>query len=269
MMFTLASFIYFVVLLLKIYCVTLTTDMICLLVELLLVNPWSKKENGKILKFQDGQWGEVAPSNLLLLTKTESQLWLSLYNLLLDEECRKKYHYTANNKNVILKVRAAIPVLSPLLSSLVLSSLHSLSLSPVSVFFPPLLSAHLFVFPLQLLPFLNDVLIDQIPNLADLRNFLTSLQVHEPPAPTSIPSSFLIQQLPEIRQHLLKQNVQEVREHQEARVFPELTREDEETEDELTRLSNTFRHVQLEKPKCQTCHKANASKRCARCKKQW
>ena len=60
---------------------------------------------GELLKYDNGRWGEVAPSNRLKLTKTEGQVWLSLYHLLLHPDCQQKYEFNSHNKSVILKVR--------------------------------------------------------------------------------------------------------------------------------------------------------------------
>lgn len=39
------------------------------------------------------------------LTKPEAQVWLALYNLLMEPECRRKYEFTTHNKNEVLKLR--------------------------------------------------------------------------------------------------------------------------------------------------------------------
>jgi len=41
---------------------------------------------------------------VLQLTKTEGQVWLSLYNLLMNPECLKKYDLNSLNKAQLLKV---------------------------------------------------------------------------------------------------------------------------------------------------------------------
>ena len=63
---------------------------------------------GELLKYDNGRWGEVAPSNRLKLTKTEGQVWLSLYHLLLHPDCQQKYEFNSHNKSVILKVSTAM-----------------------------------------------------------------------------------------------------------------------------------------------------------------
>ena len=54
---------------------------------------------------QEGKWNEVKPENLLQLTKHEGQVWLILYNILCEGECRKVYQFTSHRKDSILRVR--------------------------------------------------------------------------------------------------------------------------------------------------------------------
>lgn len=92
----------------------------------------------------------------------------------------------------------------------------------VYLLFPSELSFDGFL--LQILPLLQEIVIDQIPNLGDLKTFLTALQVQTPPntANNSVPSSFLIQQIPEIRERLLKGNFTEILKYQREHIFPQL-----------------------------------------------
>jgi hypothetical protein len=53
-------------------------------------------------------------------------------------------------------------------------------------------------------------IIDQIPNLVDLQKFLEQLSIIDPPASPQNATRFLIEQLPEIREQLLKQHWTEV-----------------------------------------------------------
>ena len=46
----------------------------------------------------------------MTLTKTEGQVWLSLFNLLMNPECNQKYDFNSFNKSQILKVN--FPVLA-------------------------------------------------------------------------------------------------------------------------------------------------------------
>ena len=53
----------------------------------------------------DGKWKELSYEDSLKLTKTEGQLWLAIYQLLMKEDCIRKYDLTSTRKNTILKVR--------------------------------------------------------------------------------------------------------------------------------------------------------------------
>ena len=64
---------------------------------------------GQLLKYDDGHWAEVAPGNRLKLTKTEGQVWLTLYHLLMYPDCQQKYQFNQHNKNTILKVEISLP----------------------------------------------------------------------------------------------------------------------------------------------------------------
>ena len=57
------------------------------------------------MRYEDGQWRVIDPSDRLKLSKTEGQVWLTLYQLLMDKDCQQKYEFNSYNKAVILKVR--------------------------------------------------------------------------------------------------------------------------------------------------------------------
>lgn len=81
-------------------------DVICSLVYLIEKAPWlrSFKKMNSFEKFEDGRWKTVSKEDVLLLGKVEAQIWLSLYNLLLEPECQKAYNYNTNNHMTVLKV---------------------------------------------------------------------------------------------------------------------------------------------------------------------
>ena len=81
-----------------------THDFIIFFIRFLFNKPWLIKKDGKRYVYNDNSWIQSNASNLLQLNKVEAQIWITLYNLLLDPECAKKYKYTTNNKNEILKV---------------------------------------------------------------------------------------------------------------------------------------------------------------------
>lgn len=109
-------------------CILLTPsplDIPCLLVNVLQSAPWTRTGGrgvlgqlvltsrhavvcahaGETLKYDDaGRWVEVTSSDRLKLTKTEGQVWITLYHLLMDPQCQQKYEFNQYNKGHILKV---------------------------------------------------------------------------------------------------------------------------------------------------------------------
>ncbi len=75
---------------------------------MLQVSPWHKKEDGKIYLYEDNKWSEIVPANKNKLNKVAAQVWLALYNLIMEPECRKKYAYTSSNKPTILKLKSLL-----------------------------------------------------------------------------------------------------------------------------------------------------------------
>lgn len=56
-------------------------------------------------KYTEGEWLEVPMSDRFKLTKPTGQVWLALYTLLMDDECRRKYQWSTFNKNELLRLR--------------------------------------------------------------------------------------------------------------------------------------------------------------------
>ncbi|XP_072176956.1 zinc finger MYND domain-containing protein 10-like [Diadema setosum] len=83
-----------------------TLDIPSLLVQLVEDPPWTKYEEGKLSKYVDGKWQEVAPSERLTLTRLEGQVWIALFNLLMGPDCQQKYAFNPHNKSQILKLRS-------------------------------------------------------------------------------------------------------------------------------------------------------------------
>eukprot|EP00752_Nemacystus_decipiens_P013472 g11931.t1 len=83
-----------------------THDVLLGLVILVENPPWTRRtEEGTWQKFVDFEWKTVAVADLLQVTKTEGQVWLAMYHLMCEEECRKRYHFNSMRKNNILRVR--------------------------------------------------------------------------------------------------------------------------------------------------------------------
>ncbi|XP_034534600.1 zinc finger MYND domain-containing protein 10 [Notolabrus celidotus] len=82
-----------------------THNMPCVLVQLLDCCPWSRCREGVVEKYINGKWQKIPPEDLLKMTKLDGQVWISLYNLLLKEDCQRKYDFNSFNKNQLLKLR--------------------------------------------------------------------------------------------------------------------------------------------------------------------
>ncbi|XP_006892933.1 PREDICTED: zinc finger MYND domain-containing protein 10 [Elephantulus edwardii] len=201
-----------------------THNLPCLLVELLEHSPWSRKEGGKLQRFEGGHWQTVAPRDHQKLSKLDGQVWIALYNLLLSPEARARYCLTNFAKGQLLKLRA----------------------------------------------FLTDTLLDQLPNLADLQNFLAQLTLVETQTPKK---DLVLEQIPDIWQRLEQENKgkwQAIAKHQLRHVF---SPSEQELRQQARRWAETYRldvleAVAPERHCCAYCS-TEASKRCSRCQKEW
>ncbi|XP_030585965.1 zinc finger MYND domain-containing protein 10 [Archocentrus centrarchus] len=77
----------------------------CVLVQLIDRCPWSRSREGEAQKYIDGKWQKIPVEDQLKMTKLDGQVWLSLYNLLLKEQCQRKYDFSSFNKSQLLKLR--------------------------------------------------------------------------------------------------------------------------------------------------------------------
>ncbi|KAL4226154.1 Zinc finger MYND domain-containing protein 10 [Mactra antiquata] len=83
-----------------------THDIPILLVQLVENPPWNHQKDGKKYKYIDGKWQEVDYADSLKITKIEGQVWLSLFQLLMSQNCMNKYELDTYRKNTILKLRS-------------------------------------------------------------------------------------------------------------------------------------------------------------------
>ena len=60
----------------------------CALVPLITDSPWDRTKGGKLQKYTEGEWVEVAQSDRFKLTKPIGQVWLAMYTLIQEDECR-------------------------------------------------------------------------------------------------------------------------------------------------------------------------------------
>ncbi|XP_029288083.1 zinc finger MYND domain-containing protein 10 isoform X2 [Cottoperca gobio] len=82
-----------------------THNMPCVLVQLIDCCPWSRCQQGEAEKYINGRWQRIPVEDRLKMTKLDGQIWISLYNLLLKEDCQRKYDFNNFNKNQLLKLR--------------------------------------------------------------------------------------------------------------------------------------------------------------------
>lgn len=123
---------------------------------------------------------------------------------------------------------------------------------------------------LKLQAFLTDTLLDQLPNLADLKGFLAQLALAETQPPKK---DLVLEQIPEIWDRLERENKgkwQAIAKHQLQHVF---NPSDQDLRRQAQRWAETYRldvleAIAPERPRCAYCN-AEASKRCSRCQSVW
>nr|XP_036850184.1 zinc finger MYND domain-containing protein 10 isoform X2 [Manis javanica] len=122
----------------------------------------------------------------------------------------------------------------------------------------------------QLQAFLTDTLLDQLPNLADLKGFLAHLALAET---QPLKKDLVLEQIPEIRERLEQENRgkwQAIAKHQLRHVF---SPSEQDLRLQARRWAATYsldvlEAVAPEQPHCAHCS-AEASKRCSRCQNEW
>jgi len=83
-----------------------TKDMISALSYLIESVPWIRRtSSNKILRWEGSNWKEINKKEISKLCQVEAQIWIALYNLMVEPECRRKYSYTSHTKEVILRLR--------------------------------------------------------------------------------------------------------------------------------------------------------------------
>lgn len=118
-----------------------THDLLCSLMPVLENPPWTRRlpKSGDWQKLVENSWVEVGVGDLLTLTKTEAQVWLTLFALVCNNEVRKRYHFNSFRKAQLLRARK----------------------------------------------YMNEVLLDQLPVLADVQRFMDELAMMDVAQPTS------------------------------------------------------------------------------------
>lgn len=114
-----------------------THDFLVMITPLVEEPPWTRRTaDGAWEKLGDNNaWTKVEKGDLLKITKCEAQVWLLIYHLTCDGECRKAYGLNAFRKEQLLRLRK----------------------------------------------YLNDVVLDQVPVLADVMRYMDELQLMSVP----------------------------------------------------------------------------------------
>jgi len=87
-----------------------THDVLLLLVPLMEKAPWVRKNrrNSAIEKFEEHRWERVEQNDEGRLPKLHSQVWLTVYNLVMDAECRARYELISFRRENLLRLRRHI-----------------------------------------------------------------------------------------------------------------------------------------------------------------
>jgi len=76
------------------------------LVPLLQNAPWDyRTPEGVIKRFIDNKWEEVTSDDALRLNKYQAQVWLAIYNLVMDNSMRAKYDIDGHRKATLMMLR--------------------------------------------------------------------------------------------------------------------------------------------------------------------
>merc|ERR1711998_476082 len=77
------------------------------LVPLLDRSPWTHrvKATGKTKTFVDGKWQVLDDQDYLRLNKYQAQVWLAIYNMVMEPVMRKKYEINSYRKGVLVGLR--------------------------------------------------------------------------------------------------------------------------------------------------------------------
>ncbi|KAJ3071782.1 Zinc finger MYND domain-containing protein 10 [Podochytrium sp. JEL0797] len=207
-------------------------DMVSSCVHLMEHAPWIQRKSAagkgskeKLSLYENGNWKEIDQEEYQRLGKIEAQVWLALYNLLLDNECRRKLVFNDSKKAVILRLR----------------------------------------------PYIEEILVDQLPILTHLQRYLDELLIMDVPnnAPTS--ESFIIEQVPEATHQILSTL------HTPTLItrFKTLIADESAGTSSLAIAQSMAAMYDLdnldallEDPKCGKCGRA-AENRCSKCKSEW
>lgn len=87
-----------------------THDVLLLLVPLMEKAPWVRlnRHSKRIEKFEEHKWQLVEADDEGRLPKLHTQVWLAIYNLCMDSECRARYEITSFRRENLLRLRRYI-----------------------------------------------------------------------------------------------------------------------------------------------------------------
>lgn len=87
-----------------------THDVLLLLVPLMEKAPWVRRNrvNGFIETFEEHRWQRVEKDDEGRLPKLHTQVWLAIYNLVMDSECRARYELSSIRRENLLRLRRYI-----------------------------------------------------------------------------------------------------------------------------------------------------------------
>ena len=136
-------------------------DIPALFVSLVVSEPWTAEaDDGAVFRFSDNEWRRVdgkgggGAEDADKITKTEGQIWIGLFHLLMDGRCQEKYEITSSRKTQLLKLRSFVSR-PTLLDQLPMLAEMQRYLEHLAIMDPPPLSRA------------KDVLIEQKPEIYD------------------------------------------------------------------------------------------------------
>ena len=132
-------------------------DIPALFVELVVSAPWTAEaDDGAVFRFSENEWRRVddGKGDADKITKTEGQIWIGLFHLLMDGRCQEKYEITSSRKTQLLKLRSFVSR-PTLLDQLPMLAEMQRYLEHLAIMDPPPLSRA------------KDVLIEQKPEIYD------------------------------------------------------------------------------------------------------
>eukprot|EP00472_Partenskyella_glossopodia_P006242 CAMPEP_0197521582 /NCGR_PEP_ID=MMETSP1318-20131121/6847_1 /TAXON_ID=552666 /ORGANISM="Partenskyella glossopodia, Strain RCC365" /LENGTH=587 /DNA_ID=CAMNT_0043073635 /DNA_START=67 /DNA_END=1830 /DNA_ORIENTATION=+ len=80
-------------------------DVLMVLVPLMEASPWQRRSSSGIEKYVENKWMKIERKDRFRLSKIEAQVWLSIYNLLMDKGCRTLYDFTNYRKEVLMRLK--------------------------------------------------------------------------------------------------------------------------------------------------------------------